>query len=81
MPPGFVTHVVPAGTWAIFPCRGALPKALQDVNTRIWSEWLPARTEYALAGRYNLEVYIHPGDNTHETYSEIWVPVRAAEHA
>lgn len=81
VPPGFVTHVVPAGTWAIFPCRGALPKALQDVNTRIWSEWLPARTEYALAGRYNLEVYIHPGDNTHETYSEIWIPVRAAEHA
>ena len=80
VPPGFVTHVVPAGTWAIFPCRGALPKALQDVNTRIWSEWLPTRKEYTLTGHYNLEVYIHPGDNTHETYSEIWVPVRSADH-
>jgi AraC family transcriptional regulator len=37
---------IPAGTWAVFPCKGALPKSLQDVNTQIWSEWLPSCKSY-----------------------------------
>ena len=36
IPEGWVTKVIPASTWAVFPCRGALPQALQDVNTRMW---------------------------------------------
>ena len=75
VPAGFVTHVVPAGTWAVFPCRGALPKALQDVNTRMWSEWLPACKSYRLAGNYNIEMYAPPAENPEDTYSEIWLPV------
>lgn len=76
IPEGYVTKVIPAGTWAVFPCRGALPKALQDVNTKIWSEWLPNCKEYKLAGNYNLEVYLTPPqENPDDTYSEIWVPV------
>lgn len=43
IPEGFTTRVIPAGTWAAFPCRGALPEALQNVNTKIWKEWLPNR--------------------------------------
>ena len=44
VPEGYETRVFPQGTWAVFPCRGALPKALQEVNTKIWSEWLlPAK--------------------------------------
>lgn len=34
------------GTWAVFPCRGAMPNALQNVNTKIFSEWLPALNDY-----------------------------------
>lgn len=76
IPEGYVTRVIPAGTWAVFPCRGALPKALQDVNTKIWSEWLPNCKEYKLAGNYNLEVYLSsPQENPDDYYSEIWVPV------
>ncbi len=76
VPKGYVTRVIPAGTWAVFPCKGALPKALQDVNTKIWSEWLPGCKEYKLAGNYNLEVYLTPPqESPEETYSEIWVPV------
>lgn len=76
IPEGYVTKVIPAGTWAVFPCRGALPKALQDVNTKIWSEWLPNCKEYKLAGNYNLEVYLTPPqENPDDYYSEIWVPV------
>lgn len=32
IPEGYITKVIPAGTWAVFPCHGALPNALQDVN-------------------------------------------------
>ena len=77
IPEGYETRVIPAGTWAVFPCRGALPKALQDVNTRIWSEWLPNCREYTLAGNYNIEVYLTPPQPDPEAaYSEIWVPVK-----
>lgn len=76
VPDGYTTKVIPSGTWAVFPCRGALPKALQDVNTKIWSEWLPNCKEYKLAGNYNLEVYLTPPQpNPEDNYSEIWVPV------
>lgn len=75
VPDGYVTRAVPAGTWAVFPCRGALPKALQDVNTQIWSEWLPNCREYKLGGNYNIEMYAPPADDPDKTYSEIWVPV------
>ncbi len=67
--------VIPENTWAIFPCRGALPDALQSVNTRIWSEWLPACKTWKMAGSYNLEVYTPPAENPEDNYSEIWVPV------
>ena len=76
IPEGYVTKVIPAGTWAVFPCRGELPKALQDVNTSIWSEWLPNCREYRLAGNYNVEVYLTPPQpDPKDNYCEIWVPV------
>ena len=70
LPEGCVTRTFPAGEWAVFPYRGECPKALQDVNTRIWSEWLPNCREYELMGNYNLEVYLD------KEYGEIWVPVK-----
>lgn len=75
IPDGYEAKVIPAGTWAVFPCRGALPKALQDVNTKIWSEWLPSCKAYKLAGDYDLEMYTAPHENPDEDYSEIWIPV------
>ena len=70
IPDGCITKNFPEGTWAVFPYRGECPKALQDVNTKIWSEWLPNCKEYELSGNYNLEVYLD------KEYGEIWVPVR-----
>ena len=75
IPEGHTTHTFPAGTWAIFPCRGELPRALQEVNTRIWKEWLPSLTSYKLGGMYNLEMYAPPAEKPENTYSEIWVPL------
>ena len=78
VPAGCVTRTIPAGTWAVFPCRGALPEALQSVNTRIWKEWLPGCREYRLGGNYNVELYAPPAEKPEDTYSEIWVPVTRA---
>lgn len=70
VPEGVEIRVIPAGTWAVFPCHGTLPKSLQDVNTRIWSEWLPSCKTYRLAGNYNIEMYTKDMN-----YSEIWIPI------
>ena len=68
-------RTIPASLWAVFPCRGSLPETLQDVNTRMWSEWLPACKSYRLAGNYNIEMYAPPAEKPEDTYSEIWLPV------
>lgn len=70
IPEGCSTRTFSEETWAVFPYHGECPKALQDVNTKIWSEWLPNCREYELAGNYNLEFYID------KDLGEIWVPVK-----
>lgn len=75
VPKGYETKVIPAGTWAVFPCHGPLPKALQEVNTKIWSEWMPSCKAYKLAGSYNIEMYTPLPENPDDNYSEIWIPV------
>lgn len=78
---GFITRIIPEFTWAVFPCRGAMPDALQDVNTRIFTEWLPALKEYELAAGYCVEYYDNPakypkGTMDENYYCEIWIPVK-----
>ncbi|MBQ8182237.1 MAG: AraC family transcriptional regulator [Ruminococcus sp.] len=70
IPEGCTTKTFEEGLWAVFPYQGECPKALQDVNTQIWTEWLPNCREYELSGNYNLEVYLDP------KFGEIWVPVK-----
>ena len=73
VPEGYVTRAIPAGTWAVFPCK---LKTLQDVNTKIWNEWLPNCKEYKLGGNYNVEAYFGPAvGKPEDMYCEIWVPV------
>lgn len=67
-------------TWAVFPCRGPMPLPLQEVNRRIFSEWLPA-SSYEIAEGYNIEYYSNPEDfkmgmQDHEYYAEVWIPVK-----
>ncbi|ERI91729.1 transcriptional regulator, effector binding domain protein [Clostridiales bacterium oral taxon 876 str. F0540] len=81
IPDGFVTKTIPKHTWAVFPCKGAMPKSLQDVNQKIFSEWLPNCKDYEIAAGYNIEMYTNIADyplgNQDENYySEIWIPVR-----
>ncbi|MDD6060114.1 MAG: GyrI-like domain-containing protein [Ruminococcus sp.] len=60
IPKDCTTYTFPAGTWAVFPYSGECPKALQDVNTKIWSKWVPNCKEYELAGNYSIELYLSP---------------------
>lgn len=81
VPDGFVTKTIPKHTWAVFACKGAMPKALLDLNHKIFSEWLPNCKDYEIAAGYNIEMYTalsdYPKGNQDENYySEIWIPVK-----
>lgn len=81
IPDGCITRTIPALTWAVFPCRGAMPNAIQEVNDKIFSEWLPSVREYELDAGYCIELYDSPdkyekGTLDDDYYTELWVPVR-----
>lgn len=72
---------IPELTWAVFPCRGAMPQALQSVNTQVFNEWLPS-SSYEIAIGFNIEFYSDEskyklGSQDPDYYSEIWVPIKA----
>lgn len=73
-------HEIKEHTWAVFPCRGPMPLPLQEVNRRIFSEWLPA-SSYEISEGYNIEYYSNSEDfkmgmQDHEYYAEVWIPVK-----
>lgn len=76
IPEGCETRVIPASKWAQFPCT---METLQDTNTKIWSEWLPALNGYTLAGEYDIEVYLPPEEGSDEIRTSIWIPLKKAE--
>lgn len=81
IPEGFITRVIPKHTWAVFACKGAMPQSMQDVNKKIFSEWLPNCKDYEIAAGYNIEMYNDPAEYTkgvqdENYYSEIWIPVK-----
>lgn len=78
LPEDCETYQIPGSLWTQFICNGPLPDSLQSVNTKIWSEWLPALQGYELAGKYNLEVYGPPTENPEDYVSYIWIPLKKA---
>lgn len=68
-------------TWAVFPCVGPMPQALQEINHQNFTQWLPNCKEYEISAGYNFEMYtdikLYPKGNQDEKYySEIWIPVK-----
>ena len=81
-PAKFVKEVIPENTWAVFPCKGPMPSAMQDVYQQIYKEWLPQNPDYEVSGMYNIEKYsdaskLSKGNQDENYYSEIWIPVKA----
>ncbi|WP_058304444.1 AraC family transcriptional regulator [Gorillibacterium timonense] len=73
-PEGMASYEVPAATWAVFECIGPLPHAMQELQKRIITEWLPT-SGYEYADAPDIEVY-SDGDQQAPTYrSEIWLPI------
>ncbi len=80
IPEGCVGMTIPAFTWAVFPCEGALADSLQNINRKIFSEWLPA-SQYEFAAGYCVEMYDEvdkypKGTDDPDYYAEIWIPVK-----
>jgi len=69
IPNGYETKEIPAKTWAIFPTTLG---ELQNVNTKIWNEWMPNCREYEMDGDFDIEMYTGDDKNT----CEIWFPVK-----
>lgn len=76
IPEGFELYTIPAYTWSKFTCKGKLPTALQEVNTKIWSQWVPTNKEFELASSINIEMYTDGNSQSDDYISEIWVPVK-----
>lgn len=78
---GFVTKTIPKHTWLVFPCTGAMPDAIQDLQEKIFSEWLPNNKEYEIDANYSVEWYSDMNNyknksNDSQYYSEIWIPIK-----
>ena len=71
-PEGMHTYMVPAATWAVFSGTGRLPEAMQELQKRIVTEWLPD-SGWSWAKAPDVEVYLNqPGE---ESRFQIWLPV------
>lgn len=71
---GLAVEEIPAHTWAIFKCTGAMPKAIQELWHKVYSEFMPA-SEYEPCGGLDFELYSEGDIHAPDYKSEIWVAV------
>lgn len=84
VPKGFAVRTIPEFTWAVFPITGKMPEAIQEVEKKIFSEWLPNNGEYEIGAGYNVELYSDPaqfpnGTRDDKYYTEVWIPVKESK--
>jgi len=74
VPDGMVRRPIPAGSWAVFEGRGALPEAIQTLWGRIWSEFFK-ESQFKHGDGPELELYPE-GDHSQPDYQfELRIPV------
>lgn len=71
---GLEAYTVPAFTWAVFPGEGDSAAAVQALERRVVTEWLPT-SGYEYAEGPDVEVYLNPEC----TKFEVWIPVVKAK--
>ena len=74
IPEGFRRNTIPARTWAVFECKGAMPKAMQNMWHKIVSEFFPT-SGYEPTYEMDIEAYTEGNMSSPDYRSEIWVPV------
>jgi len=75
-PEGMKVVEIDGYEWAKFPCVGAMPDAIQTVNTRIFREWLPTNPEYEIAANLSIEWYSGSDTQSPDYESTVWIPVK-----
>lgn len=75
VPEGMATYEVPACTWAIFECKGAIPNAIQTMQKRIMTEWFP-NSGYQYADAPDIEQYTDGDQSSDDYVCYIWLPVK-----
>lgn len=74
IPKGFRIRQIPARTWVVFECLGAMPEAIQGLWHRIYTEFFPT-AEYQPTYEMDIEAYPAGEMNSADYRCEIWVPV------
>lgn len=74
VPDGFRVSDIPARTWAIFKCKGAMPNAIQNLWRKIYTEFFPT-SDYVPKNEIDFEVYPDGGMSSPDYESEIWIAV------
>ena len=74
VPEGMEEYLVPATTYAVFECIGAMPDAIQKLQQRMVAEWLPT-SGYEYAPAPDIEVYPEGDQQADTYYCEAWLPI------
>lgn len=70
--PGLEEYIVKPYTWAIFGGEGVCPQAIQVLEQRIVTEWLPA-SGYEYDNGPDIELYLNA--DPENSKFEVWIPV------
>ena len=73
---GLTLFSFPASLWAKFTTKGPMPKAIQALNTQLFSEFLPSHPELEMTMGVNIEWYAKGDSSAADYESGIWIPVR-----
>ena len=71
---GLTVEEIPAHTYAVFPCVGKMPQAIETLYQQICSEFFPA-SEYQPCGGTDFEAYPSADVSDPNYACEIWVAV------
>ena len=74
VPEGMSEYIVPETTYAVFEAVGPAATAVQEVQQRIISEWLPS-SGYEYAPAPDIEVYPEGDQQSADYRSEVWLPI------
>lgn len=78
VPKGMMVFEFPRGEWAIFDCVGPCPEKLQELNTKIFKEWLPLNKDFELRDDGNIEWYdcVNGEKSDPDYHTQIWLPIK-----
>lgn len=71
---GFDIIEIPAHTYAVFQCKGKMPKAFKETYQRICTEFFP-QSNYEYGNGIELEVYPSADTQNPDYTCEIWIAV------